>query len=215
MKNLVLILLASAGVAAAGAANATVYTQDTNLADFDTGVVFGTFTNILTSNPAGPFTPTAATMAANERVAGGKKLPGLPTTNNWMLVTFASATSGIRVFPMMHQYGYPTDGYQYAIEGSNDGKSWTSLFDVSSVLGAKPQFTIGSYTGTAPVRVDNIITGGKKDQAVGYIADFQFNTAYKYYAFGGSKQAFLYGDGVELPVGRSIRSSTGYPRCPA
>ena len=203
MKNLVLILAAGAALAAAGAANATVYTQDTNLADFDTGLVWGTFSNFLTSKPAGPFTPTPATIATNSRVAGGKTLPGLPTTNNWMLVTFASPTSVIRVIPDMDQYGVATDGYQYTIEGSNDGKTWTSLFDVTKVLGTGPQFTIGAFKGTAPNKVDNIITGGVKDQAAGYIADFRFKTAYKYYAFGGSTQAFLYGDGKE-PADRAV-----------
>jgi hypothetical protein len=200
--NRVILLLACAGLiaAAAGAANATVYTSDKNLADFETKT-YGTFSNYAGGGMTGfvPYTPTNANLAVATRVFGGKKpVTGLSTTNNWILVTFTDPTASIRIFPMMDHFGSATDGYQYAIEGSNDGTSWTALFDADSVVGTKEPFTLGTFTGTAPTSVNNVLSLPKTSH-IGYIADFTFDTAYKYYALGASTQAFLYGDGPEPP----------------
>jgi hypothetical protein len=191
MKRIAFLLASTGLVAAAGAANATVYLQDHNLADFETGS-YGTFSNYSggQSRP-GPYTPTNADLAAGHDVYAGKSLPGLSKTNNWVLVTFANPTQSIRVFPLIDQYGTWDDGYQYAIEGSNNGTTWTPLFDALTVIGTSEPFTLGTFTGTAPTQVDNVLTAAKNNH-VGYIADFTFSAAYKYYAFGASTAAFTY-----------------------
>ncbi len=103
--------------------------------------------------------------------------------------------SKIVVFPNIDHFGSPYDGYQYQIYGSNNYGSefptWTPLFDATSVNGAGEPFTLGTFTGTAPSSVNNVLTpGAGPGGTVGYIAQFQFGTAYKYYAFGASTVAF-------------------------
>jgi hypothetical protein len=171
------------GLFAAGAANATVYTSDTNLADFETSS-YGTFSNFRSGGQVSPWTPTNADLVAGHNVFGGRALPGL-TGKIWVLVTFTDPTASIRVFPNIDHYGSADDGYQYSIEGSNTGTSWTPLFDALTVNGAGEPFTLGTYTGTAPTSVDNVRVQ-KKNHRIGYIADFTFSTAYKYFAFGPS-----------------------------
>jgi hypothetical protein len=98
-------------------------------------------------------------------------LPGLPGGNNWILATFSSPTAAIRVFPNIDHFGSQYDGFQYTIEGSNDGTTWTPLFDALTVSGAVEPFTSGSFTGTAPTNVNNVLTpGAGPGGTVGYIA---------------------------------------------
>jgi hypothetical protein len=65
-----------------------------------------------------------------------------------------------RTAPNIDHFGAQFDGYQYAIEGSNNQTTWTPLFDATSVVGASEPFTLGSFTGTAPTRVNNVLTPG-------------------------------------------------------
>jgi hypothetical protein len=102
------------------------------------------------------------------------------------------------VFPSDDHFGSAFDGYQYSIEGSNDLATWTPLYDTLTVSGSGEPFTIGTSTGIAPIAVNNVLTPGAGPHGtVGYIADFDFGTAYKYYAFGSSTEAFTAGN--DLP----------------
>lgn len=193
----------------------TTYTSDTNIADFTSQIAsYATFSNYsaIDGGCGSPtFMPTSAELATTGcRVYTGTDTTGLPAGNNWILATFASPVSTIVVFPNIDHYGDAYDGYQYQIYGSNDGSTWTFLFDVTSVTqcsescAAAPYngepFTLGSVSGTAPTSVNNVLTpqsvglapacSGDQDPfvpcAVGYIAQFTFSTAYQYYAFGAS-----------------------------
>jgi hypothetical protein len=167
----------------AGAAHATTYTNDTSLADFaSTSSDFATISNA--SNVDGGFASNFATLAAGLRAYHGGTETGL-SGGDWLLASFSDPESAIRVFPNMDHYGSAYDGYQYTIYGSNDLTSWNFLFDALTVSGSGEPFTLGTYNGTAPTRVNNVgvnPSGG----AVGYIADFHFANAYRYYAFGAS-----------------------------
>jgi hypothetical protein len=182
-------LVAGAALALfAGMAQATTYVTDVTLADFaSTSSDFATLSN--TADKDAGFAATFASLAAGLRTWNGGTETGLPSTNDWILATFSDPEASIRVFPNVDHPSQSFDGFQYSIEGSNDLKTWTALFDVTKVLGGGP-FTIGSFTGTAPTRVDNTVLGvAGPGGKVGYIADFTFGTAYKYYAFGASTVA--------------------------
>jgi hypothetical protein len=184
-------------LATAGNAHATLYTSDSNIADLTAGVTsYATFSNFGAGDVSSPFTPTSAEIATNGyRVYNGGAITGLAAGNNWILATFSSAVSLIRVFPNIDHYGAAFDGYQYQIAGSNDGKTWTALFDALTVTGSGEPFTLGSFTGTAPGRVNNVLTpGAGPGGTVGYEADFGFGAAYKYYAFGASTEAMHTGN---------------------
>ncbi len=197
-------------------AQAQTYTSDTNIGDFTSGITtYATFSNYSgnTGCTAAPFTPTSSELATTScRVFGGSTLTGLPTTpvgQNWILASFSSPTSTIMVFPNIDHYGSAYDGYQYQIYGSNDLSTWTQLFDATSVNpcssncvvnGTGEPFTLGTSTGTRPSTVNNVLTpqsgsiepcsGTATKCSVGYIAQFLFPAAYKYYAFGASTVAF-------------------------
>src|SRR5712664_468330 len=182
----------------------TMYTNDTNIADFTSDIsMYATFSNF--SNADGcatsPFTPTSAELAGPNacRVYTGTLSAGLPAGNNWILATFPSPVSSIVVFPNIDHFGSPYDGYQYQIYGSNNYGSefptWAPLFDATSVNGTGEPFTLGTFTGTAPSSVNNVLTpGAGPGGTVGYIAQFQFGTAYQYYALGASTVAFAQGN---------------------
>src|ERR1051326_5996007 len=177
------------GIALSSSAHAAItYTSDHNIADFTSDITaYATFTNFFAGDVGSPFTPTSAELAAHGyRVYDGGSITGLPpNAGGWILATFPSSVASIRVFPNIDHFGAAYDGYQYDIAGSNDGTTWTMLFDALTVTGSGEPFTLGLYTGTAPTRVNNVLTAG----AVGYQADFTFGSAYKYYAFGASTEA--------------------------
>jgi hypothetical protein len=182
---------------AAGSAHATVYTSDTNIADFTAGITnYATFSNFSGGDVGSLFTPTSSELAADGfRVFAGGSVTGLPTSNNWILATFSSPISSLRVFPNIDHFGSAYDGYQYTIEGSNDGTTWTPLFDALTVIGAGEPFTLGTFTGTPPSVVNNVLTpGAGPGGTVGYEADFSFGAAYTEYAFGASTEAFNSGN---------------------
>jgi hypothetical protein len=187
------VALAAAVVGLSQPAFATTYTQDPNLADFTAGISnYATLSNFSAGDVGSPFTPTSAELATNGyRVYAGGSLTGLSNSNNWILATFASGVSSIRVFDNIDHLGSQYDGYQYTIEGSNDLSTWTPLFDALTVTGSGEPFTLGTFTGTAPTTVNNIVNG---PNGVGYEADFTFSNSYKYYAFGASTIAFQQGN---------------------
>ena len=188
---LIVVLLTVGGVA-----HATTYTSDTNLADF-TGMVtdYATFSNYSAGDVGSPYTPTSSTVDAGYRVYGGGSLTGLPTNNNWILASFSGSVSSILVFPNIDHYGAGYDGYQYNIYGSNDGSTWTSLFDALTVTGSGEPFTLGTFTGTSPTTVNNVLTPGSgPGGTVGYEAQFDFGTSYQYYAFGASSEGINAGN---------------------
>jgi hypothetical protein len=185
------LLAAAAAVLVAGAAHATVYTNDTNLADFASPTSdFARISNAF--NVDGGFASDYNTLANGLRVYNGGTETGL-AGGDWILATFSDPESAIRVFPNIDHYGSQYDGYQYSIYGSNDLSNWDFLFDAQTVNGVTEPFTLGSFAGTAPTSVNNVgvnPSGG----LVGYIADFHFNTAYRYYAFGASTIAVNQGN---------------------
>jgi hypothetical protein len=175
-------------------AQATTYTSDGTLGDFYVAN-YATLSNFSAGDTGSPYTPTNSTINAGDRVYGGGSITGLSPTNNWILATFSSAQSNIRVFPNIDHFGAQYDGFQYHIEGSNNGTTWTDLFNATSVIGGSEPFTLGTFTGTAPTNVNNVGTpGAGPGGTVGYIADFNFGTAFKYYAFGASTVAIAQGN---------------------
>jgi hypothetical protein len=218
MKYLVASALSASLLALCGAATAApVYTNDGNLADFTNGVTYATFTNFQNGDAPGTvqystgnvYTPTTATLNHDYRVFSwnDSTVPGLPS-GDWILATFSKPESSIRVFPNIDHFGSAYDGFQYSIYGSNDGVTWTFLYDVQSVNGSGEPFTIGASTGTDPVRVNNVLTPGQYNDAgggtVGYIADFDFGSAYKEFAFGTSTFAGPQNSEQELSAVASV-----------
>src|SRR5947209_730711 len=188
------IALLSGTIFLATAANATTYTSDTNGADFFLSN-YATFTNFVNSDGvSSPYTPTNTQINNGIRVyQGNLSGTGLNPNNNWILASFSSPTASIRVFPNIDHLGSAYDGYQYTIFGTNNlAGPWTALFDATSVVGATEPFTLGTFTGTAPSTVNNVISqsGSGGSGLTGYIADFTFGSAYQYYAFGASTVAF-------------------------
>jgi hypothetical protein len=172
---------------------ATIYTSDPNLSHFTGGISeFATLSNYHDGDVSlGGYTPTVATLDAGLRVFSwdfdSTPVAGLNQSGNWIIATFSKPQASIRVFPNIDHFDAAYDGYQYQIEGSNDGTTWTPLFDVTGVAGAGQPFTISGFTGTAPTRVNNVLTPGAGPAGtVGYIADFTFGSSYKQYAFGTS-----------------------------
>ena len=196
----------------------TAYTSDPNITHFTAGITsYAALSNFNNSDgcvDGSAFTPTSSELAGTPcrvyNLPPSTGLAGLPGTN-WILATFSNPVSRIVVFPNIDHYGSGYDGYQYQIYGSNDyGSSdsphWTPLFDATSVNacvsgcvegGTGEPFTLGTFTGTPPSTVNNVETGGcnpgpvngPSSNCVGYEAQFNFGTAYKYYAFGASTVA--------------------------
>jgi hypothetical protein len=190
MKRTLLSALSSAALLlVTGAAQATTYTSDTTLSHFFVSN-YATLSNFSGGDLSSPTTPTNTTLTQGLRVFAGGSLPGLSSSNNWILATFSSPVASIRVFPNIDHFGAQYDGFQYTIFGSNNGTTWTPLFDAITVVGATEPFTLGTFTGTAPFTVNNVLTpGAGPGGTVGYIADFTFGSAFLDYAFGASTVA--------------------------
>jgi hypothetical protein len=220
----VCLLVLCALLVSGNVALAQSYTNDTNIAHFTANIgSYATLTNFNNSdgNVTSPFTPTSTELATTQfRVYNFPPftpITGLPATSNWLLATFSSPVSTIVVFPNIDHFGSNYDGYQYTIQGSNDGATWTPLFDALTVNGSVEPFTLGSFSGTAPSTVNNVLTPGSAPGSfgtVGYIATFNFRTPYKYYAFGTSSVATtnteqeLSAVGAPAPTGETIFIST-------
>jgi hypothetical protein len=191
------IALGSVVTAASVLRGATIYTSDSNLADFTSRVLaYATLSNFSLGDVSSPFTPTSSELATNGfRAYSGGSLAGLPTNNNWILATFSRPVRELLVFPNIDHFGSAYDGLQYTIQGSNDLATWTPLFDALTVNGPGEPFTLGTFTGTAPISVNNVLTpGAGPNGTVGYEARFNFDAAYQYYAFGASSEAVSAGN---------------------
>jgi uncharacterized repeat protein (TIGR01451 family) len=195
----------------------TTYTSDDNIAHFTSNISqYAQLSSFAAGDTGSPFTPTSAELAANGfRVYGGTLFAnnqnGLASGNNWILATFSSPVSNIVVFPNIDHFGAQYDGYQYTIAGSNDCETWTVLFDATSVNGDGEPFTLGNFTGTAPTTVNNVLTpGAGPGGTVGYIATFNFGTAYSCYALGASTVAFNQGNADQelSAVGTTVTTIT-------
>jgi hypothetical protein len=192
-----LALLGAFLILAPSPLHATLYTSDPNIGDFTSQVQqYATFSNFGAGDVSSPFTPTSSELANQGfRVYGGGSLTGLPGGNNWILASFSGPVSQILVFPNIDHFGGAFDGYQYNIFGSDDGTTWTSLFDALTVNGSGEPFTLGTFNGTGPFAVNNVLTpGAGPGGTVGYEAAFTFGTAYQYYAFGASTVAMQSGN---------------------
>ena len=189
----------------AASAHGQIYTSDPNIADF-TGQIasYATLSNFNNSDgcvQTSTFVPTASELAGTPcRVysyAPYTNVPGLTVGQNWVLATFYKSdnvtplpVSTIVVFPSIDHFGAAYDGYQYSIYGSNDGANWTFLFDALTVPGEGEPFELGTFNGTAPTVVNNVLASNPGvGGTVGYIAYFNFGAAYAYYAFGTSTVA--------------------------
>ncbi|HUJ79597.1 MAG TPA: PEP-CTERM sorting domain-containing protein [Nitrospiria bacterium] len=192
IRTLFSLAAAAAFLAAAGAAHATSYTSDTTLADFTGAVIeYATFSNFYGGDVESPYTPTSTDVANGYRVYSGGTVSGL-SGGDWILASFASPIANILVFPNIDHYGAAYDGYQYSIYGSNDGSTWTALFDAWTVSGSGEPFTLDTYAGTAPTTVNNVLTpGAGPGGTVGYETLFNFGSSYQFYAFGASTEAVL------------------------
>jgi hypothetical protein len=185
-------------------AKAQTYTNDPDITHFTSGIVnYATFSqyNGIQGCEGSTFTPTSSElMTTGCRFFDGTLTGTGLSANNWIEASFSSPVSTIVVFPNIDHVGSAYDGYQYTIAGSNDGTNWTVLFDALTVNGAGEPFTLGTFTGTAPTSVNNVLTpqsvglpagcsGTNTPCAIGYIATFNFSTAYQFYAFGASTEA--------------------------
>lgn len=197
------LALGSITATAFGADTTTQFYLDSSFANATTGITnFGRFlagAGLNTDNPNGlPYTPTLSLLAKAYRVYGND-------TNPPVIVQFKAPVSHLRIFPNMDNPVSGYDGYQYMIWGSNDKKSWTKLFDAQSVETLLLQdhvttvFILRDYTGTAPTRVGvGLVSTGKSgvgpSGTLGYVADFQFPTAYTFYKFTASSLAISSGN---------------------
>lgn len=179
-----------------------LYTSDPNISDFMNLVAsYATFVESLGGDRTAPYTPTSADIFSGLGVFG----EGIP-----IIAEFDAPTANIVVFPSIDHFGSAFDGYQYKIAGSNDGITWTPLFDPLTVAGSSEPFTLGTFAGTAPVNVNNMLTpGAGPSGTVGYEAQFSFATAYKFYAFAASTEAINSGDGI--PELSGVGSIAGAP----
>ncbi len=172
---------------AAMSAQAQTYTSDPIIGDFTSTITsYATFSNFGgytcstdSSCPATPnFTPNSAELAKYAyRVFNGTltcaapaqpfACNGISSTNNWIEASFPEPVSTIVVFPNIDHFGSSYDGYQYQIAGSNDGVTWTPLFDVSSaapcsgagcITGGNGEPFTGTFTGTPPSKVNNVLS---------------------------------------------------------
>jgi hypothetical protein len=217
MKSIVVRIALLAAVVVLGVApmaHAQIYLSDPNIVNF-TGPItsYATFSNYSgnTGCTTPTFTPDSTELLNTScRVFGGTLTgtTGLSGSNNWIEAKFPRAVSTIVVFPNMDHFGSAYDGYQYTIAGSNDGTNWTVLFDATGVSNSGEPFTLTSFTGTGPLFVNNVLTpqtppggglaascsGTATPCQVGYIAFFDFGTAYQYYAFGASTVAVAQGN---------------------
>ena len=77
------------------------------------------------------------------------------------------------------------------------------------MTGAGEPFTLGTFTGTAPLTVNNVLTpGAGPGGTVGYEASFTFGSAYSEYAFGASTFAVQSGNSdQELSAVGALTSS--------
>ncbi len=195
MNRTILLLLGSALLAAAGVTHAQItYTTQTSLVPFTDGLTdYATFIDKADTTDGGtcpvlPYTPTPAIVGTGCRVYGNN-------TNPPVIVEFSSPVSAIRVFPNIDHLDAAYDGYQYTISGSNDGMTYVTLFDATSVTGASPSFTLNGWNGTPPKSVNNVLTPGTGPAGtVGYEADFEFSAAYKFYSFAASTVAVASGN---------------------
>jgi hypothetical protein len=180
------VLISSASVASA----AIIYTTDTNLSDYaSSSTNFAVLSNFHAGDTSSSYATTYSSLSSGLRVYDGGSVTGL-SGSDYILASFNHPVDTIRVFPNMDHPGAGYDGYQYSIAGSNDGTHWTQLFNALTVSNNGP-YTLGSFTGTAPSKVDNVLmtTGHGPGGTVGYIADFKFANSYKFYAFGPSTEA--------------------------
>ena len=186
----------------------TLYTSDTNLADFTAGILafaqFDAGSGLVFDGPEPglPYTPTASSLNGSPTSKTAYRVYP-DETNPPIVVEFPTAVSKIRVFPNIDHPGDAYDGYQYAIYGCTDaaGTNCTlqPLYDPTAVIGSGEgnccaPFTLVSFTGTAPFQVNNVLTDGVNSGigpggVLGYEADFQFSTAYQYYKFTASTVA--------------------------
>lgn len=182
-----LLTIATAATLSMGASmhvGAVTYTSDPILANFTAGQTYGTFTNraALSGDLPGSV-PTNATINAGNRVYAN-------APDQTIMVDLGVAASTIRVFANIDHFGSSYDGFQYTVLGSNNGTTYTPLFDALTVSGSGEPFTLGTFSGTAPTNVNNVLVGaGGGEGRTGYISDFTFGTAYRYYEFGASTAA--------------------------
>jgi hypothetical protein len=178
------------GSISAPRAGAQTYTSDPNLTHFTSTVAqYATFTNCaVLLGDLGCIPASFTTINNGNRIYGVNLAPAI-------FAAFVAPTKSIRVFANIDHPGVPFDGYQYTIAGSIDGVSYVSLFDALTVNGSGEPFTLGSFTGTAPTTVNNVIFAGHGGEGqTGYVADFTFSTAYQYYRFGASTVAVNQGN---------------------
>jgi hypothetical protein len=170
----------------------TQYTSDATLADFTNPITnWASFNSASSSDMTLPYTPTAAILDTGDRVVG--------SSTQAIVVQFSAPVSRIRVFPNIDHYGSSFDGFQYSISGSTDGVNWTPLFDATSVTGTGEPFTLGTFIGTEPNVVNNVLTNASSTGTgtggvgtggtIGYVAEFVFSQAYTYYSLGPSTVA--------------------------
>lgn len=198
-----------------------LYSQDSNLADFTSTIShYGTFISGLYDDASGShtlsatttYTPTTGGLQGNApRVIGNTGSLG----NVIVDLGVGNASASIVVFDSIDHAGNSWDVFQYQIQGSNDGSSWASVFDpidASLVASTTNQFTLTSYTGTAPTLLNNVLTPGTGSSrgTLGYEEYFTFGTAYRFYSFNSSSLDSRIGEGeTELAaVGVAVPSQT-------
>jgi hypothetical protein len=88
-----------------------------------------------------------------------------------------------------------------------------TVFDALTVTGAGEPFTLGTFMGTAPTTVNNVLTpGAGPNGTVGYEEDFTLSAAFMFYAFGASTVAINSGNADQEFSGiAALPSTVGAP----
>lgn len=206
-----------------------VYTQDPNLNHFTSTVVAGNYATFIDGllsqfcfpcippSTTLPYTPTTAILTAKNypRVIGRDASPPI-------VVQFSKAVSKILVFNNVDHVGFAWDSLQYNIYGSNDGISFTLLFNPLSVKefntpGIDTPFTLATWQGVGPTLVNNTLTPGLHGFGgdIGYEEYFDFGkSAFQYYAFRTSSLALDTAGEVEQELSAVAEAAAAIPEPP-
>jgi hypothetical protein len=178
-RNLCLLIPTVLLLTASLAHASITYSQDTNVHDFTSTV--STYAQFITGSGS-PYTPTSTELESGNplRIIGSA---------DGVTVDFGAgnAQSKIIVFNNIDHIGHAWDAFQpYRILGSNDNVNFTQLSDAltaspADVDGIDQHFVLDSWSGIAPVWINNTISSNK----LGYETYWDYSSvgSFRYYKF--------------------------------